>query len=433
MSNLGSAGDSGAMAGGAGDNGAMACGTGDNGAMDGGAMAGGTEGNGAMGGDAGGSGAIGGGALACGTMYGAAEGSGAMDGDAEGSGAMGGGSGDDGAIGSGGYAFFAMIARMKHINRWGLMRNTRGENVQEHSLQVAMIAHALAVIGNLHFGGSVDANRAAVVGMFHDCDEILTGDLPTPIKYFNGRIRTAYREVEAAAADKLLSMLPESMRGVYGGILAHGDGGAAPHGAESGAGEPAASRGCETGGDGGTGNGPSGETESGQGGIARAPESRGGGAAGAENGAAPHGSGADAQGSGADGSGAERAAPHSQGADPDGSGADGQCPAAAGSAAGAASSGSAAGADGQRPAAAGPAAGAAAQSANLRIARIVKAADAISAHIKCIEELASGNSEFRAAAASTLKKIESLGMPEAEMFMRDFIGAFSLSLDEFGI
>ncbi|MDR1439864.1 MAG: 5'-deoxynucleotidase [Clostridiales bacterium] len=187
-----------------------------------------------------------------------------------------------------------MLARMKHINRWGLMRNTRGENVQEHSLQAAMIAHALALISNRYFGGCVDADRTAVIGMFHDCDEILTGDLPTPIKYFNSTIRDAYREVESAAADKLLSMLPEPMRDSYGGILGHGGG------------DPA-------------------------------------------------------------------------------------------------------------------------------VARLVKAADTICAHIKCIEELAMGNSEFAAAAAATKRKIDAMGMPEADLFMRDYIGAFGLSLDEFGI
>ena len=186
-----------------------------------------------------------------------------------------------------------MLARMKHINRWGLMRNTRAENIQEHSLQVAVIAHALALISNTYFGGCADANEAAVAALFHDCDEILTGDLPTPVKYFNESIRSAYREVEDAAAGKLLSMLPEPMRPAYESLLRHD--------------------------------------------------------------AAPG------------------------------------------------------------------------------IWRIVKAADTICAHIKCLEELATGNTEFAAAAASTKKKIADLGMPEADRFMEDYIGAFSLSLDEFGL
>ena len=191
------------------------------------------------------------------------------------------------------YPFFAMLARMKHINRWGLMRNTRAENIQEHSLQVAVVAHALALIKDAYYGGGVDANEAAVAALFHDCDEILTGDLPTPVKYFNESIRSAYREVEDAAAGKLLSMLPEAMRPAYSGLLRH--------------------------------------------------------------------------------------------------------------------------------------------DARPGVWRVVKAADTICAHIKCLEELATGNTEFTAAAASTRQKIADLGMPEADRFMEDYAGAFSLSLDEFGL
>ena len=111
-----------------------------------------------------------------------------------------------------GYHFYAMLSRMKYINRWGLMRNTREENICEHSLEVAMIAHSLAVLKNQRFGGRVNPERAALLGMFHDAAEIITGDLPTPVKYFNSEIRAAYQEVENMAKDRLLSMLPEALR-----------------------------------------------------------------------------------------------------------------------------------------------------------------------------------------------------------------------------
>ena len=110
------------------------------------------------------------------------------------------------------YSFFAFTDRMKHINRWGLMRNTRLENIQEHSHQVAVLAHALAVIQNRYFGGQVDPGAVAVAGLYHDASEILTGDMPTPIKYDNPDIQNAYKQVESVAEQKLLSMLPEDLR-----------------------------------------------------------------------------------------------------------------------------------------------------------------------------------------------------------------------------
>ena len=106
--------------------------------------------------------------------------------------------------------FFPMIARMRYINRWGLMRNTQPENIQEHSHMVAVLAHALAVIENEKFGGQVDPGTVAVAALYHDASEILTGDMPTPIKYDNPDIQSAYKQVEAVAQDKLLSMLPRS-------------------------------------------------------------------------------------------------------------------------------------------------------------------------------------------------------------------------------
>ena len=185
--------------------------------------------------------------------------------------------------------FFAYISRMRFIQRWALMRNTAPENVQEHSHQVAVLAHALAVIRNEKFGGTVDPGAVAVAALYHDASEILTGDMPTPIKYDNPAIRTAYKDVEAVAEHKLLNMLPEELRGVYAPILTVED-----------------------------------------------PE----------------------------------------------------------------------------------------------IEALVKAADKLSAYIKCVEELKAGNNEFREAASQTRKALESYGMPEVESFLETFMDSFSLTLDE---
>ena len=116
-------------------------------------------------------------------------------------------------------SFFPMIARMRYINRWGLMRNTQPENIQEHSHQVAVLAHALAVIQNRYFGGQVDPGAVAVAALYHDASEILTGDMPTPIKYDNPDIQAAYKAVEAVAEQKLLSMLPEDLRPDFADVL----------------------------------------------------------------------------------------------------------------------------------------------------------------------------------------------------------------------
>ena len=185
--------------------------------------------------------------------------------------------------------FFAYISRMRFIQRWALMRNTAPENVQEHSHQVAVLAHALAVLRNEKFGGHVDPGAVAVAALYHDASKILTGDMPTPIKYDNPAIRTAYKDVEAVAEHKLLNMLPEELRGVYAPILTVED-----------------------------------------------PE----------------------------------------------------------------------------------------------IEALVKAADKLSAYIKCVEELKAGNNEFREAAAQTRKALESYGMPEVESFLETFMDSFSLTLDE---
>ena len=185
--------------------------------------------------------------------------------------------------------FFAYISRMRFIQRWALMRNTAPENVQEHSHQVAVLAHALAVIRNEKFGGQVDTGAVAVAALYHDASEILTGDMPTPIKYFNPGIQKAYKEVEAVAEQKLVDMLPEELRGAYGHILSVVD----------------------------------------------------------ED-----------------------------------------------------------------------------------IEKLVKAADKLSAYIKCVEELKAGNNEFREAAAQTKRALEAYEMPEVAYFLETFMDSFALTLDE---
>lgn len=185
--------------------------------------------------------------------------------------------------------FFAYLSRLRFISRWALMRNTAPENVQEHSHQTAVLAHALAVIRNEKFGGQVDAGAVAVAALYHDASEILTGDMPTPIKYYNPAIRSAYQEVEAVANRKLLEMLPAELRTVYEPVLESPD-----------------------------------------------PE----------------------------------------------------------------------------------------------IHTLVKAADKLSAYIKCVEEVKAGNGEFRDAAAQTRAALEGFHLPELRYFLDTFMPSFSLTLDE---
>lgn len=115
--------------------------------------------------------------------------------------------------------FFAHLARMKLIDRWPLMRNVRTENVQEHSLQVAMVAHALALIKNKFFNGTLNPERIATMAMFHDVSEVLTGDLPTPVKYFNPAIKEEYKKIEKIAEHKLIEMAPEVFRDDYADLI----------------------------------------------------------------------------------------------------------------------------------------------------------------------------------------------------------------------
>ncbi len=188
------------------------------------------------------------------------------------------------------YPFFAFLSRMKYISRWGLMRNTSTENIQEHSLQVSILAHALAVISNACFNGNVNPDRVAVLAVYHDSNETITGDLPTPIKYFNPSISKAYKDLEDVSKNKLLSMLPDEMKSEYQSILFFDE--------------------------------------------------------------------TSAEG------------------------------------------------------------------------KIVKAADRISAYIKCLEEEKAGNTEFKKAAVSILNKIEEMQMPEVDYFIQYFIPGFKLTLDE---
>lgn len=187
--------------------------------------------------------------------------------------------------------FLAMMARMKYIERWALMRNSDSENLSEHSLEVGMIAHALAVISNVRLGNKLDTGKAALIGMYHDATEIITGDLPTPIKYFNADIKSAYKEIEGVAADRLLALIPEDMREYYEPIFKKDKG-------------------------------------------------------------------------------------------------------------------------------------------DEHIRKLVKAADKISALIKCIEEEKAGNSEFASAKASTGKALDSLELEEVEIFKKEFLGSYYLTLDE---
>ena len=187
--------------------------------------------------------------------------------------------------------FYALIARMKNISRWALMRSVTPENVQEHSHMVAVLAHALAVIRRDIYHRECDPDKAAAAALFHDAPEILTGDLPTPIKYNNPDIMTAYRQVEADASRKLLEMLPDELRPSYEPLLSQPD--------------------------------------------------------------------------------------------PD-------------------------------------------------IRAIVKAADKISAYIKCIEERRAGNDEFLLAEKKTLATLQGYGMPEVDYFLEHFIPPFDRTLDELG-
>ena len=231
------------------------------------------------------------------------------------------------------YNFFATVSRMKYIERWALMRSSRPENLSEHSLEVAMIAHALCTIGNVRYGRHLDADRAALIGIYHDASEIITGDMPTPVKYYNDEIRTAYKSVESVAEDRLISLLPDDLRPTYEKIF-----------------RPVTVKSeC-----GGTGDGPEGfggdseETPDVRGRETLTEEEK----AEAEN--------------------------------------------------------------------------------DAYMRRLVKAADKLSAYIKCIEEENAGNNEFRTAKKTTGQAIRTMAeqYPEVGDFIRDFLPSYGNTLDE---
>lgn len=113
------------------------------------------------------------------------------------------------------FKFFAYLNRMKYIERWSLMRSVRKENIMEHSQNVAVIAHALALINNKIYGGNVDEKKVVLLAQYHEVGEVITGDLPTPIKYFNPEIKTAYKDLEKQASERILNMLPDELKGEY--------------------------------------------------------------------------------------------------------------------------------------------------------------------------------------------------------------------------
>ena len=125
------------------------------------------------------------------------------------------------------HRFFALISRMRYIGRWGLMRNTFEENIQEHSHMVAVLAHGLAMIQRDILGEPADPDRCAAAALFHDASEILTGDLPTPIKYYNPEIKSAYKQIEAVSCEKLLALLPPELQAGYRPLLLESDPGTA--------------------------------------------------------------------------------------------------------------------------------------------------------------------------------------------------------------
>lgn len=117
------------------------------------------------------------------------------------------------------FKFFAYIDRMKYIKRWSLMRSVREENIMEHSHQVAVIAHALALISNKIFGGNVDVSKTVLLAQYHEVGEVITGDLPTPIKYFNPEIKSAYKDLEKNACERILNMLPDELKEEYSAFV----------------------------------------------------------------------------------------------------------------------------------------------------------------------------------------------------------------------
>ena len=119
--------------------------------------------------------------------------------------------------------FFAILSRMKYVNRWGLMRNSRNESLSDHTLDVVFISHALAVIANTYFGAALDEGRVCTLAAFHDAPEIITGDMPTPVKYINPEMKRVYGKVEQGAKETMVRQLPEEMQPVYESALSGKD------------------------------------------------------------------------------------------------------------------------------------------------------------------------------------------------------------------
>ncbi|MBQ1269020.1 MAG: 5'-deoxynucleotidase [Clostridia bacterium] len=111
--------------------------------------------------------------------------------------------------------FFALLSRMRYIKRWALMRSSQEENIMEHSQQVAVFTHALCAIENAYFGGKLNVEYAVMLALYHETSEVITGDLPTPIKYYNGKIKDAYKEIERTACEKVIAMLPEELKPAF--------------------------------------------------------------------------------------------------------------------------------------------------------------------------------------------------------------------------
>lgn len=120
-------------------------------------------------------------------------------------------------------AFYGALMRMKYIPRWVLMRNTRQENICEHSYDAAVLVHALALLENTRFGGKIDAEKCVMIALYHDLPEILTGDMPTPVKYVDETMRDAYRQVESGAIGQLLQLLPDDLRAPYAALMQPAD------------------------------------------------------------------------------------------------------------------------------------------------------------------------------------------------------------------
>lgn len=269
-------------------------------------------------------------------------------------------------------SFFAILFRQRYIKRWGLMRNTREETLEEHAAETAMLAHALASIGNELFGRQYNADRAVTLALFHDATEVYTGDMPTPVKYYTPEIRESYKRIESEAARRLCTTLPDELRHVYEPIICgHG---------ESTVSTAAANKHTAVDDDLITPDAVRGIID----GDSKGGETSADGSADARN------------------TVKDRTSVNAQTV-----------------------------VDAQSAVDTQPAIDAQA-AADASLGRIVKAADSLSAYIKCLGELGAGNTEFEDAAASTRQKLERMNMPELDWFMENMLEAFTVPLDRVG-